>query len=121
MDTSRSAVYAMRLSHAWSGQPTLIVLAPGSLWRSLPHKAVHGSPDRASKQQTCQLHFSSAGRQHGGQELDESLAAATADIDDVASVQLLILQHTTFQQTGFQSRGRLLHPPTGRSLPPDWL
>jgi acetolactate decarboxylase len=47
------------------------------------------------------FHFISADKRHGGHVLDVSLTAATIDIDDLASVKLLIPQNATFQQTDF--------------------
>lgn len=47
------------------------------------------------------FHFISADKHHGGHVLDVSLSAATIDIDDLASVKLLIPQNATFQQTDF--------------------
>lgn len=47
------------------------------------------------------FHFISADRQRGGHVLDVSLNTATIDIDDLASVKLLIPQNATFQQTDF--------------------
>jgi acetolactate decarboxylase len=47
------------------------------------------------------FHFISADRRRGGHVLDVSLTSATIDIDDLASVKLLIPQNATFQQTDF--------------------
>jgi acetolactate decarboxylase len=47
------------------------------------------------------FHFISADRRRGGHVLDVSLTTATIDIDDLASVKLLIPQNATFQQTDF--------------------
>jgi acetolactate decarboxylase len=47
------------------------------------------------------FHSISTDKRHGGHVLDVSLTNATMDIDDLASVKLLIPQNATFQQTDF--------------------